>query len=294
MSSTMPSREHYLATLEPTKVADLPQSTADDLKCYICFGKLSDEPNEDEERPVLLHGVHQFGETCIRNWLATNNNCPFCRQTVLCDHYHMLIARLRAVAQGIRTTRSPVNDCEVLKLAQEAHSTRFSAPAAAAQTVKDMVQDLMHARNTLYRNNPNMLSSNEYYTLPSPQQPMRLGQELRVDAARHRESATIAFNQRFWQGVDDSVYGRPVHVATHPLADRAFRIIQHILNRLDGQLMTAIELRTTLRDAIESDKPFQHIVPAALFTFYTGMISETVASAVAQFKASSNEDAKMV
>jgi hypothetical protein len=75
-------REEFLAQLSPLSVSAC-AAVDSETACVICTGEPVDTPvQETDERAVLLHGRHTFGETCAREWLAHNNTCPKCR-TVL-------------------------------------------------------------------------------------------------------------------------------------------------------------------------------------------------------------------
>jgi hypothetical protein len=76
------TREEFLEQLSPLSVSAC-AAVDSETACVICTGEPVDTPvHENDERAVLLHGRHTFGETCAREWLAHNNTCPKCR-TVL-------------------------------------------------------------------------------------------------------------------------------------------------------------------------------------------------------------------
>ena len=80
MSSTPTlTREEFLANLSPVPVAR--SATIDkDTTCIICIADPVDVlVGADDERAVVLHDRHVFGERCIREWLSENNTCPKCR-----------------------------------------------------------------------------------------------------------------------------------------------------------------------------------------------------------------------
>lgn len=80
---SLPTREEFLEQLSSYPVEACSIIDADTTCCTICTGDLVDAPvNDSEERAVLLHDSHAFGEECVRHWLASQNTCPKCR-TVL-------------------------------------------------------------------------------------------------------------------------------------------------------------------------------------------------------------------
>lgn len=85
----LPTREEFLANLQPvTNVAEL--SKNHDTICGICMNKTVNKARrEHEERAVVLHDKHVFGETCIREWLSEANTCPTCRAVLFEDNHDL-------------------------------------------------------------------------------------------------------------------------------------------------------------------------------------------------------------
>lgn len=80
---SLPSREEFLEQLSSYPVQACAIIDGDTTSCAICTRDLGDTPNDgSEERAVLLHDTHAFGEECARKWLNSKNTCPCCR-TVL-------------------------------------------------------------------------------------------------------------------------------------------------------------------------------------------------------------------
>lgn len=80
---SLPTREEFLEQLSAYPVEACAIIDGDTTSCAICTRDLVDTPIDDsEERAVLLHDTHAFGEECAREWLGSKNNCPKCR-TVL-------------------------------------------------------------------------------------------------------------------------------------------------------------------------------------------------------------------
>jgi hypothetical protein len=76
------TREEFLEQLSPLSVSAC-AAVDSETACVICTSEPVDTPVlETEERAVLLHGRHTFGETCASEWIAHNNTYPKCR-TVL-------------------------------------------------------------------------------------------------------------------------------------------------------------------------------------------------------------------
>lgn len=50
--------------------------------CPICYVEMDGDEctDADHHKPVLVHGAHLFGSSCIQSWLSENNSCPSCRQ----------------------------------------------------------------------------------------------------------------------------------------------------------------------------------------------------------------------
>ena len=74
------TREEFLEQLSSYPVGGCAIVDGDTKSCAICTRDLVDAPVDDsEERAVLLHDTHAFGEECAREWLGSNNTCPCCR-----------------------------------------------------------------------------------------------------------------------------------------------------------------------------------------------------------------------
>lgn len=84
----LPSREELLEQLSSYPVEACAIIDGDTKSCAICTRDLVDTPvNNSEERAVLLHNTHAFGEECAHEWLASKNTCPCCR-TILHQAAH--------------------------------------------------------------------------------------------------------------------------------------------------------------------------------------------------------------
>jgi hypothetical protein len=100
---TLPTREEFLEQLSTYPVNACAIIDWDTTSCAICTRDLADKPaNDSEERAVLLHDTHAFGEECARKWLARKNTCPCCRTVLLqtTDNADAAIDNIEPIAQA--------------------------------------------------------------------------------------------------------------------------------------------------------------------------------------------------
>ena len=71
-------REHRPGDLPERRVQD-PQGHRDVHGLPLLAQDVDVLVGADDERAVVLHDRHVFGERCIREWLSENNTCPKCR-----------------------------------------------------------------------------------------------------------------------------------------------------------------------------------------------------------------------
>lgn len=72
----------------PKKIRDAPEKVKkeglpeDGKDCAICYTPFWEKPEAGEpEAPVKLRSCgHVFGESCLNEWVQTNNSCPSCRK----------------------------------------------------------------------------------------------------------------------------------------------------------------------------------------------------------------------
>ncbi|KAK3395679.1 hypothetical protein B0T20DRAFT_43059 [Sordaria brevicollis] len=85
-----------IESLEPVKVADLPETSRTCDICYNDYGTKS--PEGITEQPLRIPKCkHIFGEHCIKKWFQDSNSCPYCRAELPTQQVYT-----QASAQSIR------------------------------------------------------------------------------------------------------------------------------------------------------------------------------------------------
>lgn len=269
-------REVFLEQLD-TYYASLPQPRKertnpddDDCKdaCYICWQNLANHPEDGEELPVLLHGTHLVGESCIRHWLSQdeNNTCPVCRipvclkpaprlkqaQTFCYDtgdariympvgsHMHVTIETAIRIIHEQPTIDSPISDAyivncraDLLDLAEDLSD--FNPPGA--RLLLDMADELLGQRFDWYYEDPRLIvvDTTAVYKVRHALD----GGASATLSFEAMEEAITSFHQKHLEigleRVEEYQAGSP---ALDPGLPRMYKRLLKVAKRLEGQTMT--------------------------------------------------------
>jgi hypothetical protein len=264
MAALLPSRQVFLSTLKPTRLAKVPECCNGNTTCSICLGDLADKAKKGaSERAVILHGTHTFGELCIREWLEDNDSCPTCRAKIHSgadkDHGRLvsdLIAQTRLLMRRCPTLDRPIVDLEVFKLFERLMDGRMAVTSAllTAQLEASM-SSLWTWRSDWWERNPLCLSLPEFasYTRGASLRAEELDVTLVVREERFLDLLDSMVNAGLSQGLTSTAHDYPLHVGAHPL----FRTMQDVISRRmrkdQGKEMTVSTLAIIFRESLESD-----------------------------------------
>jgi hypothetical protein len=263
MAALLPSRQAFLSTLKPIRLAKVPECCNGNTTCNICLGDLADKAKKGaSERAVMLHGTHIFGELCIRKWLEENDSCPSCRTKVHAGDNDLgllvsdLIEQTRLLMRRCPTLDRPILDREVFKLGERLMTARTTVKSALLLAqLEASTSALLEWRANLWERNPLCLSLPDF--APYTRGAALRAEEFDVTLVVHKEQFKAILvglvNAGLTQGLTDTVHDYPLHVGAHPLYRNMHTVIRRWVRKNQGKELTVSTMAINLGEALESD-----------------------------------------
>lgn len=263
MAVPLPSRQVFLSTLKPIRLAKVPECCNGNTTCNICLGDLADKAEKGaSERAVILHGTHIFGELCVRKWLEENDSCPTCRAKIHAgdnDHGLLasdLIAQTRLLMRRCPTLDRPIVDLELFKLFKRLVDGRKTVTSALLLAqLEDSTSAVLEWRADLWERNPSCLSLPDF--APYTRGHALRAEELDVTLVVHEEQLLVSLEGMVIAGLSagltNTVHDCPLHVGAHPLTHGMEDVIRRRVEEDQGKEMTVSTLSINIREALQSD-----------------------------------------
>jgi hypothetical protein len=305
------TREEFLEQLSPLSVSAC-AAVDSETACVICTSEPVDTPVlETEERAVLLHGRHTFGETCAREWLAHNNTCPKCRAVLFQedsyefadydeqepvfrpDDLEYLLRQARDI--GMRNPRTGAYGDDQLMMVYlrlwaqwrmailDANDDgEWDCYGAASTRVANALHNLAETRLTWYRESPQRLNVNLVETFTDPwrslEEPSRdeLNYMVDIDFGCDMQSDFRDYlNKSFAMAHNERGVCR--NMAGHPLAFDLFRRLEGFLERYAGSRLRVSSLIRMLRTELghREDLEARRDLPIGYSSFVEYLVDAT-------------------
>jgi hypothetical protein len=283
----LPTREEYLEKLPWYPVEACSIIDWGTTSCAICTRDLVNKPtNDSEERPVLLHDTHAFGEECARKWLASKNTCPCCR-TVLhrsADNADAAIDNIEPIAPtfderelahllwqaGALSERDPhtqaFSDRELMSLywalwdqwqwaiAQDADGS-WALEGQRSTEVAEALHELLMVRYSWWHRSPQQLNlhiEGDFQFIPGEwelsERDLNGHVTVDFDCSLQSDFRLQHLNGPFNISFDEA--GNCTHVSGHPVVAVLLDRVDGVLQNYSGRTIKASTLRRRLHEYI--------------------------------------------